>query len=33
MRMAIDWCRSPQVDFDAQPGETARFRCGPSAGS
>ena len=33
VRLSIDWGRSRQVDFDVQPGETARFRCGPSAGS
>jgi hypothetical protein len=32
-RRAIDWGRSPEVDFDVQPGETACFRCGPNAGS
>jgi hypothetical protein len=32
IRMAIDWCRSREVGFDVQPGETAYFRCGPSAG-
>ena len=31
--MSIGWCRSPQVDFAVRPGETARFRCGPSGGS
>ncbi len=33
LRMAIDWCRSREVGFTVQSGETARFRCGPSAGS
>jgi hypothetical protein len=33
MRLAIDWGRSPEAGFDVQPGETACFRCGPSAGS
>jgi hypothetical protein len=33
MRLAIDWCRSREAEFDVQPGETARFRCGVSAGS
>ena len=33
MRLAIAWCRSRDADFDVQPGETARFRCGVSAGS
>jgi hypothetical protein len=33
MRLAMDWARSPEVDFDVQPGETACFRCGPNAAS
>ena len=33
MRLAIDWGRSREAGFDVRPGETARFRCGPSAGS
>ena len=33
IRMAIDWGRSREVGFAVQPGETACFRCGPSAGS
>jgi hypothetical protein len=33
VRLAMDWARSPEVEFDVQPGETACFRCGPNAGS
>jgi hypothetical protein len=33
LRLAIDWCRSPAVEFDVQPGETACFRCAPSGNS
>jgi hypothetical protein len=31
MRLKIDWCRSRDVSFDAQPGEITSFRCGPNA--
>ena len=33
MRLKIDWCRSREVSFYAQPGEITTFRCGPNAAS
>jgi hypothetical protein len=31
LRLALDFYRSPEADFDVQPGETAYFHCGPNA--
>ena len=31
--LAIGWCRSPEVSFDARAGERIAFRCRPSGGS
>jgi hypothetical protein len=28
--LEIDWCSSPTVEFDAQPGEVIRFVCEPA---
>src|SRR6266478_2017182 len=28
--LRIDWCDSPQIDFDARPGEEVLFECGSS---
>ncbi len=32
LRLAIDWCASPKVGFDAPAGEFARFTCEPNGG-
>jgi hypothetical protein len=28
LRLKIDWCRSPDVDFEIQTGQTLKFTCG-----
>jgi hypothetical protein len=30
LTLRIDWCGSPQIDFDAQPGQEVAFECGSS---
>ena len=30
VQMAIDWARSPSLDFDVAPGETVSLRCAPN---
>jgi hypothetical protein len=30
VHLAVDWCRSPILSFDAEPGSEYRLRCSPA---